>query len=301
MGITAHNQSINQMDSHRLKPTITLTVEARKRSVKTLQGIIFDVDGTLADTEDVHRLAFNHVFQEYGLDWNWTPELYRELLAISGGRERIADYGRRLRRRFATDAEFEQFVVAMHKAKTRKYAAMLTEGEVPLRPGIRRLLDEARGAGLKLGIATSSARSNIETLLDNNLPPGWRQWFTALETCDSVPQKKPSPAVYLAALERLGTAAAHTVALEDTLNGLAAARAAGLVTIVTTHRFTRDEHFPDADLVVDSAGEPHAPFTVLEGCAAGHHYVDLSLFETLVLRRHGALGDEPRAALRAHA
>ena len=83
MGITAHNQSLNQMDSHRLKPTITLTVEARKRSVKTLQGIIFDVDGTLADTEDVHRLAFNHVFQEYGLDWNWTPELYRELLAIS--------------------------------------------------------------------------------------------------------------------------------------------------------------------------------------------------------------------------
>ena len=126
--------------------------------MKILQGIIFDVDGTLADTEDVHRLAFNHVFQEYGLDWNWTPELYRELLAISGGRERIADFGRRLRRRFASDAAFTDFVVAMHKAKTRKYAAMLTEGEVRLRPGIRRLLEEARAAGLKLGIATSSAR-----------------------------------------------------------------------------------------------------------------------------------------------
>lgn len=269
--------------------------------MKILQGIIFDVDGTLADTEDVHRLAFNHVFQEYGLDWNWTPDLYRELLTISGGRERIADYGRRLRRRFASDAAFDDFVVAMHKAKTRKYAAMLTEGEVRLRPGIRRLLDEARAAGLKLGIATSSARSNIETLLDNNLPPGWRHWFSALETCDSVPQKKPSPAVYLAALAQLGTDAHYTVALEDTRNGLAAARAAGLVTIVTTHRFTRDHQFPDADLVVDSAGEPDAPFTVLQGCAAGHRYVDLSLFETLVLRRQGADEHEPRVPLRAHA
>lgn len=269
--------------------------------MKILQGIIFDVDGTLADTEDVHRLAFNHVFQEYGLDWNWTPELYRELLAISGGRERIADFGRRLRRRFASDAAFTDFVVAMHKAKTRKYAAMLTEGEVRLRPGIRRLLEEARAAGLKLGIATSSARSNIETLLDNNLPPGWRDWFVALETCDSVPEKKPSPAVYLAALARLGTEAHHTVALEDTRNGLAAARAAGLVTIVTTHRFTREHTFPDADLVVDSAGEPNAPFSVLQGSSFGHHYVDLSLFETLLLRRHGAGESEPRAVLRAHA
>lgn len=269
--------------------------------MKTLQAIIFDVDGTLADTEDVHRLAFNHVFQEYGLDWNWTPELYRELLAISGGRERIADYGRRLRQRFASNAAFEEFVIALHKAKTRKYAAMLTEGEVRLRPGVRRLLDQARNADLKLGIATSSARSNIETLLDNNLPPGWRSWFSALETCDSVPLKKPSPAVYLAALARLGSEARHTVALEDTRNGLAAARAAGLVTIVTTHRFTRDHQFPDADLVVDSAGEPDAPFSVLQGCAAGHHYVDLSLFETLLLRRHGSAELETRAALRAHA
>ena len=269
--------------------------------MNTLRAIIFDVDGTLADTENVHRLAFNHVFQEYGLDWHWNVELYRELLAISGGRERIASYGRGLRRRFASDTAFEDFVVAMHKAKTRKYAAMLTEGQVSLRPGIRRLLDAARGAGLKLGIATSSARSNVETLLDNNLPAGWRAWFSALETCESVAQKKPSPAVYLAALARIGTEARHTVALEDTLNGLAAARAAQLVTIVTTHRFTREHTFLDADLVVDSAGEPTAPFTVLQGSSDGHEYIDLSLFETLLLRRQGHGPRALRAAQRAHA
>ena len=268
--------------------------------MKNLKAIIFDVDGTLADTEDVHRLAFNHVFHEYGLDWTWTPELYRELLAISGGRERIADYGHLLRSRFAHAGAFDDFVIAMHKAKTRKYAAMLTEGEVRLRPGIRRLLDEARDAGLALGIATSSARSNVDTLLDNNLPPGWRKWFSAIETCDSVPVKKPAPAVYLAALERMGGEAARTVALEDTRNGLMAARAAGLTTIVTTHRYTRGHEFPDADLVVDSAGEPQAPFKVLQGCAAGHTYIDLALFECLLTRRQGLVGREPRPALRAH-
>ena len=266
-----------------------------------LKAIIFDVDGTLADTEDVHRLAFNHVFQEYGLDWHWNVDIYRELLAISGGRERIANYGRGLRRRFASDAAFDDFVAAMHKAKTRKYAAMLTEGRVGLRPGIRRLLDEARAAGLKLAIATSSARSNVETLLDNNLPAGWRTWFSAVETCDSVAQKKPSPAVYLAALARIRIEARYAVALEDTLNGLAAARTAQLVTIVTTHRFTREYAFPDADLVVDSAGEPAAPFTVLQGCPDGHDYIDLSLFEALLLRRQDRSPPTLRVAQRAHA
>ena len=252
-----------------------------------LKAIIFDVDGTLADTEEVHRLAFNHVFQEYGLDWHWSPELYRELLTISGGRERIAAYGKRLRGRFATDAAFDDFVITMHKAKTRKYAALLTAGEVRLRPGIWRLLDEARAGGIVLGIATSSTLSNVVTLLDNNLPAGWRQWFRAIETCDTVPEKKPAPAVYNAAIARLECPLAGIVALEDTQNGLAAARAAGLLTIITVHRFTRDHAFPGAALVVDSAGEPEQPFTVLDGCAAGQCYLDLNLFDRLLQRRDG--------------
>jgi HAD superfamily hydrolase (TIGR01509 family) len=250
--------------------------------VKKLKAIIFDVDGTLADTEEVHRLAFNHTFGEYGLDWNWTPQLYEELLAISGGRERITRYGKNLRTRFARDGEFEEFVVSLHKAKTRKYAAMLTEGEVTLRPGVHRLIGAAREAGLALGIATSSARSNVETLLDNNLAPGWRDWFSAIETCDSVVEKKPSPAVYQAVIQRLGIDAVDIVAFEDTQNGLKAAVAAGLATVVTTHRFTRNHDFYGAELVVDSVGEPDQPFTVFAGNAFGHRFVDIGLLERLL-------------------
>ncbi len=266
---------------------------------KHLQAIIFDVDGTLADTEEVHRLAFNRVFSEYGLDWNWTPELYRELLAISGGRERIGVFGADLASRFESAADFDDFVLCLHQGKTRRYAAMLTEGEVALRPGIRRLLLTARDAGLVLGIATSSARGNVETLLDNNLPPGWRAWFAAIETCESVPQKKPSPAVYQAVLARIGVDPSNVVALEDTQNGARAASAAGLLTIVTTHRYTQEHTFPSATLVVDSAGEPDRPFKLNQGDSAGHRYLDLALFEHLLATRaEPALAELP-ARIRA--
>lgn len=270
-------------------------------TVKQPEAIIFDVDGTIADTEEVHRLAFNRVFGEFGLDWHWSQELYRDLLAISGGRERMTAFGQDLRSRFATGAEFDDFISSLHKAKTRRYAAMLSEGEVRLRPGIRRLFDSARDAGITLAIATSSARGNLETLLDNNLPPGWRDWFSAIETCESVPQKKPAPAVYLAVLERLGLEPARAVALEDTQNGLRAACAAGLVTVVTTHRFTRDHAFPGAALVVDSAGEPGQPFTVAQGNAHGHGWLDLDLFAALLTDRDQALEADAAPRLRATA
>lgn len=257
--------------------------------VNTLQAIIFDVDGTLADTEEVHRLAFNRIFSDVGLDWQWTPALYAELLAISGGRERITAFGCDLRPRFDSDEAFNDFVLTIHRAKTRRYAAMLTEGDVALRPGIRRLIDEARAAGITLAIATSSAYTNAETLLDNNLPPGWRDWFSAIETCDSVDQKKPSPAVYEAVIRQLGIPCENIIALEDTPNGLAAATAAGVRTVVTTHRYTRDCDFAEAALVVDSAGEPDAPMNVAAGDACGHRWLTPALFDLLLA---AAAGDD---------
>ena len=254
-----------------------------------LQAIIFDVDGTLADTEDCHRQAFNRAFRDFGLDWEWTPRLYEELLAISGGRERIAFYGADLARDFAHADEFAAYVRRLHAAKTEIYAAMLRTGQVPLRPGVGRLLEEAREAGLRLGIATSSAYSNLKALLDQNLDRDWPCWFDAIATSDTVEPKKPSPAVYRAALAGLGLAPQACIAVEDTTNGLQAATAAGLATVITAHYFTRHHHFPDAVLVCDSLGEAARPPRVLAGELHDRPWVDLPLLDRLLAEREVAL------------
>ncbi len=254
-----------------------------------LEAIIFDVDGTLADTEDVHRQAFNRAFKEFDLDWNWTPKLYEELLSISGGRERIAYYGADLAGHFRQPEEFGHFVRDMHEVKTRIYAEIIDTGKVPLRPGVQRLLNEAREAGLALAIATSSTFSNLKTLLDRNLPENWMSWFSAIATCDTVSQKKPSPAVYQSVIDILGVNPAHGVAIEDTTNGCLAATGAGLTTVITTHFFTRHHHFPHAALVVDSLGEPDLPFRLIEGDAGERDLVDVALLRSTAAKRDEAL------------
>lgn len=253
--------------------------------MKQLEAIIFDVDGTLADTEEVHRQAFNRAFREFELDWNWTPKLYEELLRISGGRERITYYGADLAERFAHKEEFSNFVRELHEVKTQIYAEMLNSGEVALRPGVERLLNEARAANLTLGIATSSTFSNLKTLLDRNLPENWMSWFSAIATCDTVSAKKPSPAVYEAALEILQIHPAHAIALEDTVNGCLAATHAGLAVVITTHFFTRHHHFPNASLVLDGLGDEQRGFKVIRGDAGSKSMVDIALLERLSSER----------------
>lgn len=247
-----------------------------------LQALVFDVDGTLADTEELHRQAFNLVFNEYSIPWRWTPRTYERLLAISGGRERIDFYMRELLAKGPGEILTPDLIREIHGRKTAIYGELIRAGHLKLRPGVARLIGEARTAGLTLALATSSARRNVDTLLDMNLPAGWRDWFAAIETCDSVQDKKPSPAVYLAVLRTLGLSAHRCIAFEDTLNGLKAARAAGLATVITTHRYTRARAFPGAALVVDGLGEPDAPCTVVSGELGHHDCVTLAVLRRLV-------------------
>ena len=250
--------------------------------MRQLKAIIFDVDGTLADTEEVHRQAFNRAFKEFELDWDWTPTLYEELLSISGGRERITYYGADLLGEFRSRDKFEHYVREIHQVKSRFYAEMLDDGEIPLRPGVERLLNEIRESGLSLAIATSSTFTNLKTLLDRNLPQDWMSWFSAIATCDTVSKKKPSPAVYKSALSILKLDPAHAIAVEDTVNGCVAATSAGLTTIITTHFFTRHHHYPNASLVVDSLGDNDRPFKLISGDGDDHEMVDVALLEYLV-------------------
>ncbi len=247
-----------------------------------LKALIFDVDGTLADTEEVHRQAFNLTFAKFGLPWHWSPEQYIALLSISGGRRRIRYFAEQHRRDLPQDADLDEWALRLHRDKTARYGRMVVNEGIPLRPGVRRLIDEARNAGLRLGIATSTALGNVELLLDRNLPAGWRDWFDVVASCEQIGEQKPSPAIYRYVLEQLDVTTDQAVAFEDTGNGLLAARRAGLRTIITQHYFTSHHDFTGAALVLSDLGEPDAPFTLVKGEVDGQGHVDLDLLESLL-------------------
>jgi len=248
--------------------------------MNTLQAIVFDMDGTLADTEDIHRQAFNLAFGEFDCDWQWSRDEYRGLLAISGGRERIRQY--LAGRRKGDDAQLAELAAAMHKRKSALYRELLSGTGIRLRPGVERLLREAAAKSVRLAVATSSSRRNLETLLQTTLGPGSIGMFDAVITCDVVEEKKPSAAVYRRAVADLGAAPARCVAIEDTRNGNLAALGAGLRTVITTHAFTIDNDFGGAALVVDQLGEPERPMRVLSGNPGGAPCIDVALLELIV-------------------
>jgi HAD superfamily hydrolase (TIGR01509 family) len=219
------------------------------------KALIFDVDGTLADSErDGHRVAFNRAFAEAGLDWVWDVPLYGDLLAITGGKERIRHYVERYRPDFRPPGDFADLVVRLHAEKTRHYTALVAAG-IPLRPGVRRLLEEARGRGVRLAIATTTSPDNVTALLRHALAADAERWFDVIAAGDVVAAKKPAPDIYHYALERLGLAPTGCVAFEDSENGLRASLAAGITTVVTVTDYTRNHDFRGAALVLEDLSD----------------------------------------------
>lgn len=243
-----------------------------------LEALLFDVDGTLADTErDGHRPAFNRAFEEFGLDWNWDAELYGKLLAVTGGKERIRYFVEHYLPGYEQPANFDALVAQLHQAKTRHYTAMLAAGAIPVRPGIRRLLDEARQAGLRLAVVTTTTPQNVTELLKHSLAEDAESWFEVIAAGDIVPAKKPAPDIYDWALKEMNLRPEQCLAFEDSHNGLHASRGAGVKTVVTVNGYTAHEQFDGALAVLSDLGEPDAPFQVLKGDVDGCGFVDLSL------------------------
>lgn len=248
-----------------------------------LEALLFDVDGTLADTErDGHRVAFNRAFAELDLDWSWSVETYGRLLAVTGGQERLHHFIATLHPAVPAAVDLDAFVADLHRCKTRCYAQILAQGGIPLRPGISRLLQEARSAGLKLALATTSALENVTALLETTLGEEACGWFEAIAAGNLAVAKKPAPDLYQHALRQLGVTPTACVAFEDSEAGLRAARAAGIGTVViTVTDYTRDQDFRGATVVLDSLGEPMAPCQQITGLRQIPGWVDLTVVRQL--------------------
>ena len=247
-----------------------------------LKALLFDVDGTLADTErDGHRIAFNRAFADAGLDWHWDEALYGELLAITGGKERIRHYLALYRPGEEPAADLDRLIADLHAGKTRHYTELLATGAIPLRPGVERLLREAREAGVQLGIATTTTPANVTALLESTLGPESVDWFAIIAAGDVVPAKKPAPDIYHYALEQMGIGPDEALAFEDSANGVRSAREAGVPTLVTVNDYTRDHDFTGAVSVLDGLGEPHAPASTLAGAPPPGGVVDRAAAEAL--------------------
>ncbi len=252
-----------------------------------LEALIFDVDGTLADTErDGHRVAFNQAFVEVGLDWDWSVELYEKLLAVTGGKERIRYFLDEFNRDFPRPPELDDFIAGLHKSKTQHYTNLLGQGAIPLRPGVERLLNEARVAGLRLAVATTTTPANVEALLINTLGPDSMSWFEVIAAGDIVPAKKPAPDIYDYALQEMKLQPAQCLAFEDSENGIKSSLGAKLTTIITINDYTHSHDFNGAALVLDQLGEPGQPFTVLQGGGVEGDYVNIDLLMQLHATQH---------------
>ena len=214
----------------------------------TLQALIFDVDGTLADTEGVHLQCFNEAFAQEGLNWHWTEEAYTRLLEVSGGKERMLHYWHQV------DPDVKELepgaraavVARLHEIKTAAYEARVAAGAVPLRPGVLALMEAAQRAGWTLAIATTTSPVNIGALLRPVLGPDWRLHFAAIGDASTAPLKKPHPQVYEQVLRAIGKPPGACIALEDSHNGLRAALAAGVATVITPTHFTAHQDFSGA-------------------------------------------------------
>jgi HAD superfamily hydrolase (TIGR01509 family) len=223
-----------------------------------IEALIFDCDGVLVDTErDGHRVGFNRAFAEFGIDAEWSVELYAKLLLVAGGKERMRAYFDEYGWPQGVDGDQarDELIGALHARKTAITAGLVSEGALPLRPGVARIIDEAIGAGVRLGVCTTSNPKFIDAVLDL-LGPGRKAKFEFVHAGDCVSRKKPDPEIYQLAQRSLGIPPGRCVVIEDSRNGLLAAKGAGFPCLITTSTYTIDEDFGEADKVVSELGDP---------------------------------------------
>lgn len=233
--------------------------------MSTLKALIFDLDGTIAETEDAHREAFNRAFAEAGRPWHWDFDTWSGLLEIAGGRNRLTAWLAEAHPHLLKGEGASALLDALHGAKDRQYRAILEAGEIPLRPGIRALIREARSDGLAIAVATTSRRAIAARVLECCLGAGATEWFDAFLGHEDSTYRKPHPDIYRRAAARLRLEPAECLALEDTAIGVASASGAGVPVVATVHAYSAGHAFPGALAVLSSLGRKGAPARLLGG------------------------------------
>jgi len=237
----------------------------------TLRALLFDLDGTLAETESHgHRPAYNDAFRELGLSFRWSERLYKRLLERPSGKERLHHYLQRYEPELGEHAEAvsesqEAWVDHVHEVKSQHFNRRLKEGQVPLRPGVARLLTEASDAGLRLAVVSNASARSIKSFLQHGLGRALAARISLVVGGESGFARKPAPDLYRHTLAKLKLAHYECIAIEDSAIGLAAARGAGIPTVITLNAETLSQDFLGATLVLDHLGEPEHSAAVLRG------------------------------------
>lgn len=246
-----------------------------------IKALIFDQDGVIIDTErDGHRVAFNQAFKEFGYDFEWDVEKYHELLQVAGGKERMRHYLHT--EGFGAEVKPEdedELIKDMHRVKTAMFVELIESGKLPLRPGVKRLMQEAMDLGLTVGVCTTSNERSARAVAYGILKD---IKFDFVLAGDVVSKKKPDPEIYNLALERTGFKPEECIVVEDSRNGVLAAAAAGMNIIATTNIYTENEDLSDAAIIVTTLGEPDGVKGEIKAGGEGLDYDGVIYLDKLV-------------------
>ena len=246
-----------------------------------LKAVLFDVDGTIAESEELHRNAFNESFKEYGLSWFWDEAIYRELTLVGGGKERIMHYIERASPEMLSYKNLTSYIDSLHKVKSQIYKDDLSEIGISLRPGVGRLISELKKNNIRMSLVSSTTEENLYNLFQIGLNVNPNDWFEVIGHGDCTKYKKPSPEIYHWVLDKMKLPSGGCIAIEDAPRGVDSAVNAGIKVIITPSQYTNKEIFEKGELVLSDLGEPDNPFKVLKGNAYKMNFVDLSLIKKI--------------------
>jgi len=247
----------------------------------SLKALIFDVDGTLANTEhDGHLRAFNETFELFELDWRWDSKLYSDLLSVSGGKERLVHYISHYNPNLKRDLSVSD-IIDIHNKKTEIFVEHVANGQVSLRVGVERLIEEAVDSGLRLGIATTTSLKNVEALMTSTLGESALNRFEVIGAGDVVKSKKPAADIYRYVLDKMSLSCHECIAFEDSEIGFASATSAGLRTVVTLSEYTKTKNFQGALVVLNHLGDENQPFEIIKGSPTRHSFVSVGYLKEL--------------------